>query len=490
MDNDNFRAKAIIVNRGLAETGFGPYLIRLLIVGGLGWFFDNFWMFAISLISLPILREFPTSEVAWMVFWKYVGLVFGSTIWPLAANKWGRVPSFDISLISAGFCGFLASMAPNFRILCGLLCFVGFNTGGNQPVALMMVVELIPASHQHWLMYELIAWGFGLFTAAIIGWPLVLQNTCDVSECDPKDNRGWRYSYCVYGTMTFVLFLLRKKWHIHELPKFLAAEGENQYAVAVLKQIGVDNLRGLVLVSVTELDQVDREIPNEYREEVGHCSTQDRIGAACKTVHEEYRMLLEDKTMKRTTYTLWLIWGLCGMGFPLFLSFLPIYLNNKTTTLNQTYRDYAIQAVFLIPLGVLAGKLAQHPKLGRRGVGGLGGILTGVFMYLFIMAKPAKSESSWVNGYLIYNCCISFVTTLLYGALYAYTPEVFPLPLRAIAVALCLFWNRSFGLLGPIIALTMKINLGAPVFLSGALFIIAGCSFLSLPLETLGKAAM
>lgn len=468
------------VTRGIEQAGFGKYQYYLLAVGGLGWFYDNFWMFAISLISLPVLREFPNHNVAWTVFAKYIGLTLGCVIWPLAADRWGRLKAFNYSLIGAGICGLLAAYAHSFILLCTLLMFVGFNTGGNQPVALMLVVEEIPPSQQHWLLYELVAWGLGLFTAAMIGWPLVAKHTCtNALNCDPHDNKGWRYAYTIFGLLTTTMYIGSRFLPVRELPKYVAAKGDYAGAELILNHMA--KLNGTqVVVNFAEEHQVLDYIPVSE-------GWKERVQLSVKRTRSQVLELLHGN-LRRTTLTLWLIWALCGMGYPLFLSFLPIYLNTKASTLNQTYRDYAIQSVFLIPLGVVAGRLAQSPRLGRKGVGALGGILTGTFMYLFILAKPSK-EDTYFSSYLLYNCGISFTTTLLYGAMYAYTPEVYPLQNRAIGLALCLFWNRSFGLLGPLISLTMKLSLGAPVYLSGGLFMTAGFLFLTLPLETRGVAA-
>lgn len=472
-----------VVTSDIEQAGFGRYQYYVLAVGGLGRFYDNFWMFAISLISLPVLREFSSHNVAWTVFAKYVGLTVGCVVWPLAADRYGRLKAFNYSLISAGVCGLLASFAHSFFLLCVLLLFVGFNIGGNQPVALMLVVEEIPPSHQHWILYELIAWGLGLFTAAMIGWPLVAKHTCvDAVDCIPNDNKGWRYAYSIFGILTIVMFAGSRMLPVRELPKYVASKGDFTETESILNHIARSNGTRVAVNYTGEHSVSDNALQGNIK-----ASWKERVHQSIGSTKTQVSDLLHGD-LRRTTIRLWLIWALCGMGYPLFLSFLPIYLNTKASTLNQTYRDYAIQSVFLIPLGVVAGKLAQNPRLGRKGIGALGGVLTGMFMYLFILAKPSKEDTIF-SSYLLYNCGISFTTTLLYGAMYAYTPEVYPLLKRAIGLAMCLFWNRSFGLLGPLTSLTMTLSLGAPVYLSGALFMTAGCLFLTLPLETRGVAA-
>jgi sugar phosphate permease len=74
--------------------------------------------------------------------------------------------------------------------------------------------------------------------------------------------------------------------------------------------------------------------------------------------------------------------------------------------------------------------------------------------------------------------------------LYAYTPEVFPTLHRGTGNALTATANRVFGIMAPIIAMFANLNTAAPVYVSGALFIAAGCICIVLPYEPRGKASL
>ena len=77
----------------------------------------------------------------------------------------------------------------------------------------------------------------------------------------------------------------------------------------------------------------------------------------------------------------------------------------------------------------------------------------------------------------------------MYGVLFGYAPEVFPTEARGTGDALTATANRLAGILAPII-----FNWGpqgtAPVLVAAALFMVAGCLMLALPIETAGVAAL
>lgn len=489
--DEQYTKKVKIINDALQDIGMGRFQWTLFLVAGLGWFFDNFWMFAISLISLPVERGFHVEKIGYLILYKYIGLIFGCTLWPLFADIYGRTIAFNITLFMSGIAGLMAGFMPNYSSLNLMMVFIGFATGGNQPVDSMLFIELIPASHQHLLIYSSAFWGLGSFTAAIIGWPFIANFTCPPgSECLYQDNLGWRYSYWSFGTLTIIFALLRNYANIYESPKYYIKQGNNLQAVSIVKAIAARN-NVQTWLTVDQLNKID----DQYDSTVNFNETkvfQQYLQEFCS-----WKLLFQTKTMMILTTVLWLIWGLCGLAFPLFSGFLPFYLQWKSGnnhgsnhhSLNITYRNYAIQAIFSIPSGIIGGYMANLKYIGRKGVGFIGGVSTGIFMYLFIYSTP-KDSSSIFSAYLFYNCMISFVTTFIYGVMYSYTPEVYPLQLRGIATATCSLCNRLCGLLGPIISLYLDISNGQPVYLSGGLFILAGCLFLVLPYETRGKAAI
>jgi len=175
------------------------------------------------------------------------------------------------------------------------------------------------------------------------------------------------------------------------------------------------------------------------------------------------------------------------MAYPLYTGFIPFYLQQKGVStgsggLNQTYRNYAIQAVCGIPASILGGYSVELKRVGRKGTGTLACILTGIFLFLYTRAQTQAAV-------LGFSCAIAFFQNLTYGLLYSYTPELFPAPIRGTGNGLVAVFNRLSGLMAPIIVAYTGLETSVPLYISAALFIVAGLVFLILPYESRGRAA-
>lgn len=79
----------------------------------------------------------------------------------------------------------------------------------------------------------------------------------------------------------------------------------------------------------------------------------------------------------------------------------------------------------------------------------------------------------------------------MYGVLYAYTPEIFPAPVRGTGTGIASCLNRICGLCAPIVAVNAgKASPNAPVFASGALILCAFVAMCLFPIESRGKASL
>jgi sugar phosphate permease len=85
----------------------------------------------------------------------------------------------------------------------------------------------------------------------------------------------------------------------------------------------------------------------------------------------------------------------------------------------------------------------------------------------------------------------AFFQNIMYGVLYAYTPEVFPAPNRGTGTGIGSFLNRLAGLCAPIVAVNAgQANPKAPIYASAALFFAAFLAMVGLPIETRGRSSL
>ncbi|RSL39986.1 hypothetical protein CEP53_013665 [Fusarium sp. AF-6] len=493
-----YERKVAVMNQALIDIGMGSFQWKVFAMTGFGWFVDNFWMQAITIISAPVRNEFAVKKIAFLTVAKYAGLVVGSSVWPMTADFIGRRLAFNITLLLSSVAGLVGAGSPNFVAIATFCAIIGVGTGGNQPVDSAIFLEFIPATHQYLLTIQSAFWSVGQAVAALIAWPLIANYSCPsglpAGECRFEDNLGWRYTYWTFGGLTMVLFLMRLLFRVYETPKYLLGKGLDQQAVDVVQKVA-DRNKTTTWLTISHFEAIDAELNSntinntttveDQAPNANHRNIVKRNMEKFKP--DKIRSLFATPQIAISTSLMLFLWCSIGMAYPLYNSFIPIYLENKgvnqgSSSLEKTYRNYAIQAVCGIPASILGGFTVDLKKVGRKGTGTFACIGTGVFLFLF---TRANSEA----GIIGFTCAIAFFQNLVYGLLYSYTPELFPAPIRGTANGLVAMFNRLSGLMAPIIAAYVGIETALPVWISAALFVVAGVVFLILPFETRGRAA-
>jgi len=148
-----------------------------------------------------------------------------------------------------------------------------------------------------------------------------------------------------------------------------------------------------------------------------------------------------------------------------------------------------------IPGALIAAWAVELPRIGRKGAMSIATVLTGVFLFCSTTARTSNALLGW-------NCGYNITSNVMYGVLYAYTPEIFPTKDRGTGNGLAATANRIFGVMAPIIAsipavfwtwlivVYADLTTSVPIYISGALFIVAGCLILILPYEPRGKTSL
>ena len=148
-----------------------------------------------------------------------------------------------------------------------------------------------------------------------------------------------------------------------------------------------------------------------------------------------------------------------------------------------------------IPGALIAAWAVELPRIGRKGAMSIATVLTGVFLFCSTTARTSNALLGW-------NCGYNITSNIMYGVLYAYTPEIFPTKDRGTGNGLAATANRIFGVMAPIIASIPRVfctwlivvyadlTTSVPIYISGALFIVAGCLMLLLPYEPRGKTSL
>lgn len=323
------------------------------------------------------------------------------------------------------------------------------------------------------------------------GRPLIANYSCSSAEtCTYHNNLGWRYTYWTFGGLTLILSFIRFFFRIPETPKYLLGKQKDKQAVEVVQDIARQNGTETWL-TISHFEAIDAQLAPSDSATTAQADYSAEKNILCRALAKwaptKIKALFSTPRMALSTSLMIFLWCAIGMAYPLYNSFIPIYLANKGVSsggggIDTTYRNYAIQAVCGIPASIIGGMTVNMKRIGRKGTGGIACICTGVFLFLF-----TRADSS--DAVLGFSCAIAFFQNLVYGLLYSYTPELFPAPIRGTGNGLTAVFNRISGLMAPIIAAYVGVDTSMPMWISAALFLVAGIVFFLLPYEMRGRAA-
>lgn len=328
----------------------------------------------------------------------------------------------------------------------------------------------------------------------MLAWAYIPNFSCsDAATCTKENNWGWRYLVLTLGAITFAMFICRfALFTLYESPKFLVSRGRQDEAVASVQGIARKNKSKTWLTEdiLNEIggypeenekqglsygDIFKRSMERFSYQQVAPLFASKRLGFSSMSEH----LSLCIQTNNRTAVLLWFCWTCIGMGYTLFNAFLPQYLG-RNSGVYITYRNYAITAVCGIPGPFLAWWLVDVKYIGRRGTMAGSTLITGILLFCFTASKDSKVQ-------LVCSSLESFFQMMMYGVLYAYTPETFPAPNRGTGTGIASCLNRIAGLMAPIIGIYASSNPVAPIYASGALILASFVAMCMLPIETQGK---
>ncbi|KAK6461224.1 putative inorganic phosphate transporter [Scheffersomyces coipomensis] len=491
--NRTYLVKSKILSNAIDDIGFGRYQTGLFFVAGFGWLSDNAWPVATGLI-LARLDEVdgvhsPVGRAPYLTLAQNLGLLAGAAFWSLSSDIIGRRWAFNITFLITGIFAIIAGASPNFAAVGVFNAFWSFGVGGNLPVDSAIFLEALPSKQQWLLTVMSIWWAFGQIIANLISWGLIANYSCDdaLSVCHKADNKGWRYFLYTMGGFTLLMFAARFAFRVFESPKFHLARGDDLKAVETVHRIAkingkVSDLKIEDLQAIDDLNLDERE--PEDTKFGGNILLQEKLS---KYKFSHIRECFGSRKLAISSSLVIFTWGLIGLAFPLYNAFLPYYLETRGTanaplSVHDTYRNSLIVAAVGVPGAIVAGFLVEL-KIGRKGTLFISLILTGVFLFASTTAKTSNANLGW-------NCAFAFISNIMYGVLYAYTPEVFFAKIRGTGIGLAASFNRVLGVFAPIIAIYANLETSAPIFVSGALFIASGFLVLLFPYEPRGKASL
>lgn len=423
------------------RVGLGPFQRRLLAICGLSWAADAAEVLIIS-FALPAIRQewgLSPAEAGLIVTATFLGMLAGAWFWGTISDYIGRRTGFVLTVLIFSVFGTLAAFAPSPQALAVLRALTGFGLGGALPLDFSIFAEFLPRQNRgRYLVILESFWALGTIIGAGLAWVLVPAY-------------GWRPLLATSAVAALLVFWIRLK--VPESPRFLATHGRLDEAWAILGQVAQTNGRTL---------PPGRLRPLPWRPKV--------------TVAALWR-----PEFWRVTLMLWVAWFCISLAYYGVFSWLPQLFVQRGFAFLQTYQYVFILALAQLPGYFSAAYLVE--RWGRRLTLATYLVASGIFAYLFAVVVG----DVWIVAAAV---LMSFFSLGAWGALYAYTPELYPTEIRTTGMGWASGMTRIAGSIAPTLGgvlLQYAANIVVPLSVWTAAFIVGGIVVALLGVETRGK---
>ena len=386
-----------------------------LVIAALGitWILDGLEVTIVGVVG-PILREpvsglgFTSTQIGLAGSIYIVGAVCGALFFSYLTDRFGRKKLFLITLavyltasVATGF-----SFSFWFFALCRF--FTGAGIGGEYSAIYSAVDELIPARVRGRVALFISGsyWIGTMFGSAL---SLVLLNPAIIDQFF-----GWRLTFLLGGVLGLGILMIRR--YLPESPRWLATHGQNDEAERIAGEIEDDVKQSTGRDELPPIDE-DKLITIEQRGSIGF----KLIGKAMFQMYP-----------KRTVLGLTLMSSQAFLYNAVFFTYaliLKSFYGVPNSHIGYYIFPFAVGNI-LGPwlLGGLFDSIGRVPMI--SGCYGIAGVLMAVTGYLFQqdILNATTQTALWM--------VVFFFASSAASAAYLTVSEVFPMEIRAMAIAL------------------------------------------------------
>jgi len=448
----------------LDDIPIGRFHRRLLAICGSAWAFDGMEVILIS-FTLPILiKAWSLSGLAagFLGSASLMGMVIGNWAWGWSADRFGRRRVFQWTVLTYAVFAGLTAFAGGFYSGFVLRFLTGMGLGGALAVDLSYLAEHLPTSKRGRFLVLLDAfWPLGNLLAVLLAWACLsffasASGAVDIPVIGPV--AGWRLLFVVAAFPAFFVFVIRAR--LHETPYYLALSGKTD-------QVN-DRLRAMARVNGAA------RMPAQ----ASTVTTPPQAGLS--------RLFAAD--LRPQTLMIAGVWFAINFGYYGVFIWLPETVG-AAGVVGNIYGYFVLIALVQIPGYASAAWLVE--RIGRKPTLGAYLILSGIFTFVFAASMPGVGFGLGLGGFWPFFgglLAASFFTLGAWGAIYAYTPELFPTEARATGNGFAGGVGKIAAVIGPLLAggLVSHGYLVALLPLAIA-FGIGGVVTLGLGRETLGQ---
>ncbi len=216
------------VGTSMDEAKMSPLHWRIFLLISAGYFFDvlNFIVMG-SLIPDMVNSGFATAtQAGWAQSATLVGLCIGSVGQGQFTDRIGRKAVYQFNLLLFGLATLASAFSPNYTWLCIFRFIAGIGLGAEQPLCFAYAGEYAPKRIRGRILAMI-----HLIGGACV-WPIASLFTLFA-----RDALGWRGIWIIIGCGALLVFALR--FSLPESPRWLAARGQGDRALEVLKRLRI-----------------------------------------------------------------------------------------------------------------------------------------------------------------------------------------------------------------------------------------------------------
>jgi MFS family permease len=425
---------------------------RVVTALGIAWILDGLEVTLVGSLGIVLQRpdtlSLSASEIGASGSLYICGAVFGAIFFGRLTDRLGRKRLFLTTLAVYMLATLATAFAPDYLWFAVCRCATGFGIGGEYAAINSAIDELIPARLRGRVNLSI---NGSFWLGAALGAAL------SVVLLDPRvfgAALGWRVCFLMGAAFAAVIILVRR--HVPESPRWLLSHGRAEEAEAVVSKIEA------------EIEARSGELAAATRTTWYAAGPGVTLAAVARVLFIEYR--------QRSIVALALMVAQAFFYNAIFFTYALV--------LGRFYSvpgDRVALYIFPFALGNVLGPFLLGPlfdSIGRRRMIGATYILSGVGLALtgwaFVAGwLDARSQALCWSG-------VFFLASAAASSAYLTVSEVFPLEMRALAIAVFYAIGTGVGgvvapvLLGALIQTGSRTSVAQGWALGAALMVVAG----------------
>jgi putative MFS transporter len=464
----------VTVSEVLDRIPVGRFHRRLLAICGSAWAFDGMEVIVIS-FTLPVLIgawELSGLSAGLLGSASLMGMIAGNWLWGWYADRYGRKDAFQWTVLTYSAFAGLTALAVGFYSGFALRFLTGVGLGGALAVDTSYLSEHLPTDRRgRYLVYLDAFWPLGNVLAVVLAWAFLSALPTGGTVALPLlgEVASWRLLFASAAFPALLVFVIRSQ--LEETPYYLASHGDVEGANEQIRKIAEEN---------------DEEFTPITAESV---ETGESAG---------YSRLFESD-LRRRTGMIAAAWFAINFGYYGVFIWLPQTVGAAGVVGDVELAGVTVESIYLYFLLIA---LVQFPgyfsaaylveKVGRKPTLGSYLALSGLFTFVFAAAMPGVSLfGAGLSGFWPFLgglLAASFFTLGAWGAIYAYTPELFPTEARGTGNGFAGGVGKIGAVLGPILAgALVEIGYLAALVPLAVAFVLGGLVVFAFGRETMGK---